>query len=226
LQGEEPLQAAARVADFLAWPGLNTEPKAPYPGQINKLHQRRQTMAGEHEDKQQVDQEQASSQEQAEADAGELAARIEEAVAAALAEQRDNVLRAQAEVQNMRRRCEQDVEKAHKFALERFSSDLLGVVDNLERALAAVPAEQGEQVKALCEGVELTLKGFLEVLGKYQIQPIAPQGEPFDPQQHQAVASVPSPQVEPNTVIDVMQKGYLLNGRVIRPAMVVVSKGA
>jgi molecular chaperone GrpE len=184
-------------------------------------------MAGEHEDKQQVDQQQASSQNhEAAAEADELAEHIQEAVAAALAEQRDSVLRAHAEVQNMRRRCEQDVEKAHKFALERFSGDLLSVVDNLERALAAVPAEQGEQVQALCEGVELTLKGFLEVLAKYQIQPIAPQGEPFDPQAHQAVATVPNPQVEPNTVIDVMQKGYSLNGRVIRPAMVVVSKSA
>lgn len=185
-------------------------------------------MAGEHEDKQQAGQEQASSQDQAGTAGGvdELAERIQEAVSAALAEQRDTVLRAQAEIQNMRRRCEQDVEKAHKFALERFSGDLLSVVDNLERALAAVPAEQGEQVKALCEGVELTLKGFLEVLGKYQIQQISPQGAPFDPQQHQAVATVPAPQAEPNTVIDVMQKGYSLNGRVIRPAMVVVSKGA
>jgi len=185
-------------------------------------------MAGEHEDKQQADQEQASSQDQAGATGGvdELAERVQEAVTAALAEQRDSVLRAHAEIQNMRRRCEQDVEKAHKFALERFSGDLLSVVDNLERALAAVPQEQGEQVKALCEGVELTLKGFLEVLGKYQIVPISPHGAPFDPQQHQAVATVPSPQVEPNTVIDVMQKGYSLNGRVIRPAMVVVSKSA
>lgn len=185
-------------------------------------------MAGEHEDMQQAGQDQASSQNQAEAATGvdELAERIREAVNAALAEQRDTVLRAQAEIQNMRRRCEQDVEKAHKFALERFSGDLLAVVDNLERALAAVPQEQGEQVKALCEGVELTLKGFLEVLGKYHIQQISPQGAPFDPQQHQAVATVPNPQVEPNTVIDVMQKGYMLNGRVIRPAMVVVSKSA
>lgn len=196
-------------------------------------------MAGEHEDRQQAGQqqeasetspEQQSSQEQAAADSADgvgvdaLAERIQEAVSAALAEQRDTVLRAQAELQNMRRRCEQDVEKAHKFALERFSGDLLGVVDNLERALAAMPAEQDELVKNLSEGVELTLKGFLEVLGKYNIQQIAPHGAPFDPQLHQAVATVPNPQVEPNTVIDVMQKGYSLNGRVIRPAMVVVSK--
>lgn len=152
--------------------------------------------------------------------------RIREAVEAALAEQRDMVLRAQAEVQNMRRRCEQDVEKAHKFALERFSTELLTVVDNLERALAAVPETESEQVKALQEGVELTLKGFLEVLGRFNVLQINPLGEPFDPAFHEAVATVPKPDSEPNTVLEVFQKGYSLNGRVIRPAMVVVSKGA
>jgi len=170
--------------------------------------------------------EDSAGQEARQHEEGDLAERIQEAVSAALAEQRDTVLRAQAEIQNMRRRCEADVEKAHKFALERFSADLLPVVDNLERALAAVTEEQDEQTKALCEGVELTLKGFLEVLAKFNIQQISPQGEPFDPQLHQAVASVPNLQVEPNTVIEVMQKGYSLNGRVIRPAMVVVAKGS
>lgn len=149
---------------------------------------------------------------------------IREAVDAALAEQRDLLLRAQAEVQNMRRRCEQDVEKAHKFALERFAGDLLSVVDNLERALAAVPPEGSGQVSALREGVELTLKGFLEVLARFNVQQISPLGEPFDPQYHEAVATVPQPDAVPNTVMDVMQKGYSLNGRIIRPAMVVVTK--
>ena len=154
----------------------------------------------------------------------ELANKINEAVTAALAEQRDSVLRAQAEVQNMRRRCEADVEKAHKFALEKFSSELLPVLDNLERALGAVPDSQREQVKGLYEGVELTLKGFLESLAKFNIKQINPHGEPFDPQVHQAIAQVPNPAVAPNTVIDVMQKGYTLHGRVLRAAMVVVSK--
>jgi molecular chaperone GrpE len=156
----------------------------------------------------------------------ELAARIQEAVSLALSEQRDSVLRAQAEVQNMRRRCETDVEKAHKFALEKFSSELLPVLDNLERALGAVPDTQLEQVKGLYEGVELTLKGFLETLAKFNVKQLNPHGEPFDPQSHQAIAQVPNPAVAPNTVIDVMQKGYSLNGRVIRPAMVVVSKAS
>jgi len=155
---------------------------------------------------------------------GETARLIQEAVAAALAEQRDLVMRAQAEVQNMRRRCEADVEKAHKFALEKFSAELLSVADNLERALTAVPDAASEPVRALCEGVELTLKSFLEVLARFNVQQINPVGAPFDPQLHQAITMVANAQVEPNTVLDVMQKGYTLSGRVIRPAMVVVSK--
>ena len=147
-------------------------------------------------------------------------------MAAALAEQQDSVLRSQAEVQNMRRRCEQDVERAHKFALEKFSSDLLPVMDNLERALQAVPNAEDESVSALYEGVELTLKGFLETLTKYSLEQLDPEGEPFDPQQHEAMSMVENDDVEPNTVLTVVQKGYVLNGRVIRPAMVMVSKAA
>ncbi len=154
----------------------------------------------------------------------ETEAKIAEAVAAALAEQQDTVLRAQAEVQNMRRRCQTDVEKAHKFALEKFSAELLTVIDNLERALDAVPESAGEGVKALQEGVELTLKGFLETCEKFNIRQLNPEGEPFDPQLHQAMSMVPNPDVEQNTVVAVVQKGYLLNDRVIRPAMVIVSK--
>jgi len=158
------------------------------------------------------------------AEVDELAERIQEAVTAALAEQRDTVLRAHAEVQTMRRRCEADMEKAHKFALEKFSNELLTVMDNLERALAAVPDTEEPAIKSLCEGVELTMKGFMEIFNKFNIQQIDPRGEPFDPQLHQAITMVPNPNVEPNTVIDVMQKGYTLYGRVLRPAMVVVSR--
>ena len=157
-------------------------------------------------------------------DAGEIDALIEAAVAAALAEQQETVLRAKAEVQNMRRRCEQDVEKAHKFALEKFSAELLTVIDNLERALEAVAEKEAENVRALKEGVELTLKGFLEICEKFNICQMDPVGEPFDPQLHQAISMVENPDVEPNTVVTVVQKGYLLNDRVIRPAMVMVSK--
>lgn len=137
---------------------------------------------------------------------------------------RDNALRAQADAQNVKRRAEQDVEKARKFALERFSGDLLPIVDNLERALEA--ATEDEAVKPIVEGVELTLKSFLAVLGKNNIEQINPEGEPFDPQLHQAMSMVENPDVEPNSVIAVVQKGYSLNGRLIRPAMVMVSKSA
>lgn len=177
-------------------------------------------------DEQQNHEQQPQAEGQPAAGADEMALQVQEAVAAALAGQRDLLLRAQAEVQNMRRRCEADVEKAHKFALEKFSAELLAVVDNLERALAAVPDAAAEPVRALCEGVELTLKGFLEVLARFNVQQINPVGAPFDPQLHQAITMVANPQVEPNTVLDVMQKGYTLSGRVIRPAMVVVSKPA
>jgi molecular chaperone GrpE len=165
-------------------------------------------------------------QEESDAIDAELDGLIQEAVTVALAEQQDSVLRAQAEVQNMRRRCEQDVERAHKFALEKFSSDLLPVMDNLERALQAVPDAEAESVSALYEGVELTLKGFLETLTKHSLEQLDPEGEPFDPQQHEAMSMVENDDVEPNTVLTVVQKGYVLNGRVIRPAMVMVSKAA
>ena len=120
------------------------------------------------------------------------------------------------------RRAEQDVEKARKFALERFCSELLPVVDNLERALEASSGDD-EVVKPIAEGVELTLKSFLDALKKFNIEAIDPAGEPFDPQLHQAMSMIENADVEPNTVITVMQKGYTLNGRLVRPAMVMVS---
>ena len=137
---------------------------------------------------------------------------------------RDAALRAQADAQNVKRRAEQDVEKARKFALERFASDLLPVVDNLERALEAASGDD-EAIKPIAEGVELTLKSFIDVLGKNKVDVVDPQGEPFDPNLHQAITMIENKEVEPNTGTAVMQKGYSLNGRLIRPAMVMVSKG-
>jgi molecular chaperone GrpE len=142
-----------------------------------------------------------------------------------VADANDNVLRIQAEMQNMRRRAERDVENAHKFALDKFSADLLPVVDNLERALSAIDSEDESQ-KAIAEGIELTLKSFLDVLVRFKIEAVDPAGQPFDANLHQAVSMVPNPDMEPNTVMDVFQKGYTLNGRLIRPAMVVVSSAA
>ena len=136
---------------------------------------------------------------------------------------KEDVLRAQADAQNVMRRAEQDVEKARKFALERFCAELLPVVDNLERALEASSGDD-EIVKPIAEGVQLTLKSFQDALKKFHIEAIDPVGEPFDPQLHQAMSMVENPDVEPNTVTLVMQKGYTLSGRLVRPAMVMVSK--
>ena len=137
---------------------------------------------------------------------------------------REDLLRVQAEMQNLRRRTEQDIEKAHKYGQEKFSIELLTVMDNLERALAAASDYEDETVKAIYEGVDLTLKSFTDCFNRFHIGSVDPMGEPFDPQLHQAVTILENSDVEPNTVIEVMQKGYTLHGRVIRPAMVVVSK--
>lgn len=140
-----------------------------------------------------------------------------------LEEAKNQVLRAAAEVQNMRRRAEQDIEKAHKFALEKFASDLLPVLDSLERGIE-VSVGDHESVAAIREGMELTLKVFKDTLKRFNIEEVNPEGEPFNPDTQQAMAMEPSENVEPNTVLKVFQKGYLINGRLLRPAMVVVSK--
>jgi molecular chaperone GrpE len=132
-------------------------------------------------------------------------------------------LRAQAEIQNMRRRMEREVANAHKFALEKFSADLLAVADNLERGLAAVPTDD-EGLKAVREGMELTLKTLNDTFARYGIESVDPKGTQFDPQLHEAMAMVPVPGAESNSIIDVLEKGYCLNGRLIRPARVVVAK--
>lgn len=132
---------------------------------------------------------------------------------------KDQLLRERAEMQNVRKRVQRDVENARKFALEKFVSELLPVIDNLERA---VEASAGDQ--AVREGVELTLKSFLNTLEKFHVKVVDPLGEPFDVNFHQAMTMVDNKDMEPNTVMDVMQKGYTLNDRLVRPAMVVVSK--
>ena len=149
-----------------------------------------------------------------------------EALQEEVAMAKDAVLRAQADAINAQRRAEMEVEKARKFALERFAQDLLPVVDNLGRALEASSGSEGDDLSAVVEGVELTLKSLVDVLSKNGITPVDPHGEPFDPQVAQAMSMIENPDVEPNTVIAVMQKGYLLKDRLLRPAMVMVSKAA
>ena len=143
---------------------------------------------------------------------------------AEIAELKDQMLRVQADAQNVRRRSEQDVEKAHKFGQEKFSRELLSVLDNLERALAATPED--EATKALRDGVDMTLQSFVSTLAKFNVEAIDPQGETFNPEYHQAMAMQENADFPPNTVMAVMQKGYSLHGRLLRPAMVMVSKGA
>jgi molecular chaperone GrpE len=149
-----------------------------------------------------------------------------EALQAQVQEFQEQMLRSQAEMQNVRRRAEIDVEKAHKFALEKFVKELLPVADSLEKAVESTEGhdESGELVASIREGVEMTLSLFMSSLKKFNVEQINPVGAPFDPQHHEAMSMVPAPDAEPNSVVAVVQKGYLLNGRVVRPAMVVVAK--
>lgn len=154
--------------------------------------------------------------------AEDLTARVQE-LEEQLAAAQDQALRMVADLQNVRRRAEQDVEKAHKFALEKFAGDLLAVVDTLERGLE-MSDPNDEAIKPMREGMELTLKMFDDTLRRYQVEALNPEGEPFNPEQHQAMAMQESASAEPGSVLKVFHKGYLLNGRLLRPAMVVVSK--
>ena len=146
------------------------------------------------------------------------------AAEAKIDDQKDSVLRAKADGENARRRAAQEVDKARKFALEKFAGELLPVVDNLERATLAADLEN-EALKPLLEGIELTQKSFLTTFEKFGLEVIDPKGETFNPEQHQAMSMQENEELPPNTVMAVMQKGYSLNGRLLRPAMVMVSRG-
>lgn len=165
-------------------------------------------------------------QKQTEDPLEEAIARVQE-LEAQLAEtakkEQDLLLRTRAEIDNIRRRTEQDVEKAHKFALEKFAKDILNTIDNLERALATPANTEDETVKALFDGVELTLKELLATVARFGVEPVGVVGEVFNPDLHQAISMQPMEGFETNQITTVLQKGYLLNGRVIRPAMVMVA---
>lgn len=164
---------------------------------------------------------QADEQEVEQEEVSEL-----DAVKAQLQDSQEQMLRFQAEMQNVRRRSEMDVQKAHKFALEKFVKELLPVADSLEKAVESTEGQEnaGEAVASIRQGMEMTLDLFVSSLKKFNVEPLNPVGEPFDPQQHEAMSMVPAPDAEPNSVVAVVQKGYLLNGRVVRPAMVMVAK--
>ena len=136
---------------------------------------------------------------------------------------RDAQLRAQAEIENVRRRTEMDIEKAHKFALEKFANELLPVIDSLERALELANKED-EKSASMVEGIELTLKSLLGAVRKFGVEVVGETGVPFNPEVHQAMSMMESEDFEPNHGMMVMQPGYTLNGRLLRPAMVAVAK--
>lgn len=155
-----------------------------------------------------------------------------EAVQAALEEARkkaaenwDLFLRTRADADNMRRRALLDIENAHKYGVEKFAKELLAVVDSLEHGLAAIDSlAEGSKAVALHEGIDLTYKLLLDTLDKFGIKAISPLGQVFDPKLHEALSTVVNEAVEPNTILVVVQKGFLLQERLLRPARVVVSK--
>lgn len=156
----------------------------------------------------------------------ERIAELEAALAASeakFAEQKDSVMRAIAEADNSRKRSEGEIDKARKFALEKFAGELLPVADNLERALQVANPED-EAIKPVVDGVDLTLKSFISTIEKFGMKVIDPQGETFNPELHQAMSMQENADLPPNTVMAVMQKGYELNGRLLRPAMVMVTR--
>ncbi len=160
-----------------------------------------------------------------EADGGvfEEEAAEEDAQAQEIAGLKDQVLRSLAEMENVKRRAQRDVENAHKFAVEKLLNDLFPVLDSLEKAVET--ANETEGAAAIAEGVSLSLKLFLDTLTKSGVEQVDPLGEPFDPQKHEAMTMVPNPDAEPNTVMEVMAKGYILNGRLVRAAKVIVVQG-
>jgi len=153
----------------------------------------------------------------------EKIANLEAQVTEAQNRERDGILRIKAEMENLRRRTELDVEKAHKFALEKFVNELLPVIDSLDRALE-VADKANPDMAPMVEGIELTLKSMLDVVKKFGVEVVADTNVPMDPNVHQAIAMVESEDVAAGNVLMVMQKGYTLNGRTIRAAMVSVAK--
>jgi len=137
----------------------------------------------------------------------------------------DQLLRTKAEMDNIRRRTQKDLENAHKFALEKFVTELLGVKDSLEMGVSA-SLQENVTIESIREGSQMTLTMLAGLFEKFNVVEVNPEGEKFNPEHHQAMSMQPNAELEPNTVMAVMQKGYLLNDRLVRPAMVMVSKAA
>jgi molecular chaperone GrpE len=135
----------------------------------------------------------------------------------------NELLRAKAEMENLRRRQARDLENAHKHALDKFVSELLPIYDSMELGLNAASGENAS-LEGVREGLEMTMKMFLSSIGKFGLEQVNPEGEAFNPELHQAVSMIPAEGVESNQVLNVMQKGYQFNGRLLRPAIVTVSE--
>jgi molecular chaperone GrpE len=157
-------------------------------------------------------------------DKAELTKLLEDARAKA-DEHWDQLMRTRAEIDNLRKRNQRDLENAHKYALEKISQDMLQVWDSLELGYQAAQ-DEGADIDKIREGTELTLKLLVDVMSRHGIEQVNPEGEAFNPEYHQAMSMQERDDVEPNTVVAVVQKGYLLNGRLLRPAMVMVSKAS
>lgn len=136
----------------------------------------------------------------------------------------EKALRTLAELDNIKKRAEKDVESAHKFAVEKFAKALVPVIDSLEQALLVEVKAEGEQLKAMRAGIELTIKMFIDATQKFGLEQINPEGEPFNPEVHEALSMMPHPDADSNTVVQVIQRGYILHGRVVRPARVIVAQ--
>jgi len=156
----------------------------------------------------------------------QLHAELEQARAEA-AENLDRFIRARAETENIRKRAEADVAAAHKYGIERFAAEIITVRDSLELARTVeLPADSSTAVQKMHEGLDLTLKLMDSVFQKFGLTQVDPKGQKFDPERHQAISMVPSAEIPPNHVVNVVQKGYMLNDRLLRPAMVVVAQAA
>jgi molecular chaperone GrpE len=166
--------------------------------------------------------EMAVDSEQAEQSAEDLSALLEQARAKA-DEHYEQMVRAHAELENLKKRHARDLENAHKYALDKFVAELLSVWDSLELGHSAAQ-EEGANVAKLLEGTELTLKMLGDAMAKFGVEQVDPIDQPFNPEFHQAMSMQPRDDVPPNTVVAVVQKGYLLNDRLVRPAMVMVSQ--
>jgi molecular chaperone GrpE len=190
---------------------------------VSEDQEENQSANDQQSDSEQNDMEDVPGVAEAQMAAGEVG-QVED-VEEQLAQAKDQLLRSIAEMENVRRRAQRDVENAHKFAVEKLLGDLFPVIDSMEKAVeTAENSEADDGAKAIVEGVSLSLKLFVDTLAKAGVEQIDPFGEPFDPQLHEAMAMVPNPDAEPNTVMDVMQKGYVLNGRLARAAKVIVVK--